>query len=286
MAADSDGLAMAADSWTHREGQIEKADQIKVWTALDAFVQATAGAEYIIDTWRFDPNRLRADGFAVDTWFPNRSRQEYLRHHLAGESSIAEIVDRWDRDRPPEFRQSVRSNPDVKVFHAHISDQLRQMYEHERNPTMWRRRPDLGGRKLTILASAGRSAGAGRILLTRFVQTQNEVETKIEELDVVTTELAEDELFVCDVANGSDFWRPVFVAAYERAVTQHEPCALLSAAIATVHAVIADDSDEAVEVGGNAHGAAVRTSGPACEVFVGRAETDSPTGRFGGGLAL
>lgn len=136
LAADSDTLVAATDRRTIMETpegpQVERDDQIKSTAIFDKLGVATVGTEYLFDPDRFDPKEILEHGFAVDQLAPDRPRDEYKRHHLAGESSVIETIEAWSVI-PENWETATDENSDHEKIHWGITQMLNHTYSVARS---------------------------------------------------------------------------------------------------------------------------------------------------------
>ncbi len=111
----------------------------------------TAGSEYVFDPDRFDPIEIQERQFAVDQLRPERPRGEYRRHHLAGESSIMEMIEAWALTAQEEGAADEDADPER--IHWGITHMLSRNLAVERS---WGMHAVRGG------GDARRFAGSGR----------------------------------------------------------------------------------------------------------------------------
>lgn len=284
VSADRDGLAAAADSWTYQGDDVEHEGQTKVATVFDCFVVGVAGAEYIIDLDRYDFGEVIA-GRAVDRWFPDRPREAYRRHHHAGESSIIEIVKRWESLQDPAFVKSVQRSPDVEAFHHGVSQLLERVYADERHQA--RITASRGGSvelatydqmHLVTLGYGAASAGVprdealpsntaavkartGQIWRSTFALTQETCDVSVGRLELSTADFAPLEVFATDLFNDTEWWVGAFGPFYDQARTATDPRPLAAATLLTAEHAIACQPPQRHPYGGTPHGAHVSRLG-------------------------
>lgn len=257
---DETGMAAAADSWTYGpSGTVEHDRQTKVLTVFDRFVVGLAGGEYVVDLDRFDQNLRLSGQFAVDRWFPERPKSAYRRHHLAGESSLSEVIRRWESIQERQFVREVQAVPDVEAFAFGLSEVIGRRYQEERDPQLWPQGSPVHPYDYALLVILGFTPdGQGQAWRSVFSLSQDHVELSMDQYPIAPDTVPTGECGVWDAANETDWWAAEFKRFYG---DQSGPEQVNRLAHACLHAVeFAIDHPPATErqpIGGKAHGAAV-----------------------------
>lgn len=267
-ACDAHGVAAAGDSWTYKGDELENVDQVKVFFLFGTFLVGTAGREYVHDFERYDFRLLRKKEFALDRWQSEKPRSEYLDHHLAGESSIAEVLIRWAalQERNPDLVERVRREPDVAEFHAAISDVMRTRYREESAfaTTVYERNGKLMPRHMPMkLVSLGyRPDGNAYIYLTTFDLKPLDFSDQVSRIEVNSGIVPYPMAYASDMANETDWWIEDFTGFVDRARAEHVPGKALGFALAnTVEHCVANQPSVPHPIGGRVRAGYVTPDG-------------------------
>lgn len=237
-ACDEHGVAAAADSWTYQGDELENVDQVKVFALFDTFLVGTAGREYVHDFERYDFRLLREKKFAPDRWQPEKPRSEYLAHHLAGESSIAEVLIRWAtlQAQNPGLVEKVQREPDVEEFHAAITDVMRTRYREESEfaHMVYERDGTLMPRNMPMkLVSLGYGPDDNAYnYLTTFLLKPLDFSDEASTINASSGAAPFPIAYASDVANETDWWVDDFASFVDRARAEHPPGKALGVALA------------------------------------------------------
>ena len=263
-AADANGLAAAADSWTlGPDGGVENVDQVKVMSVFGQFLVGIAGTEYVLDLKRFDPNLYMRGEFAPDGNRPDKPRDQYLRHHLVGESALWEVIDYWASIQTKEVRQRVESNPDVEEFHMAISQLLLERFQDERKQARLMPDPEkvLPAGRAIVVSLGYRPDSVGYIYESQFHLDPLDVRWNASVTTPGTSGIPYPQAMATDRANETTWWRRYFEQAVDSARADHPPGQALGvAALETVQHVIANQRPEHL-VGGRCRAGYVTPEG-------------------------
>lgn len=121
------GFALAADSWTYMDtpnGKVlENSEQVKSLKLFSKYGVAFAGSEYIVDPIRYRWKRKDFHEYPLDTMYSSRDRSEARRHERKGESSLSELLGRFQAEAPPP--------EDISECSVEVTRFLRKSYERQ-----------------------------------------------------------------------------------------------------------------------------------------------------------
>jgi len=270
IAGDANGVAAAADSWTYMGDEVEHPDQTKVFSLFDTFLVATAGSEYILDGERYDFSLRARREFSPDRWDPDKPRDEYRRHHLAGESSISEVLTRWAglQARKRGLVERVRREPDVEEFHTAITEVMRACYRDEREFAAKVHEKQgkllLHSAAMSLVSLGYRPDGNAYIFRTHFLLEPLDFSDQVSQIGVDSGSVPGSHAFAKDIANDTEWWVDDFTSLVDNSRAAYPPGKALGVALeATVKHCIENQSTNGHLFGGRVKAGYVSPDGAA-----------------------